>query len=82
MRSPELSRWTPCRRDEFIRRLRKLGFEGPFSGAKHQFMVHEQHRLTVPSNAEYSVPQLRMMIREVEAVLERRITAQEWSDLA
>jgi hypothetical protein len=45
-------------------------------------MVHAQHRLTVPSNAEYSVPQLRMMIREVETVLERRITAQEWSDLA
>ncbi|MDZ7342984.1 MAG: type II toxin-antitoxin system HicA family toxin, partial [candidate division KSB1 bacterium] len=63
-----MSRWTPCKRSDFIRRLRKLGFEGPFSGARHQFMVYEQHRLTIPSNAEFSVPQLRMMIRETEQI--------------
>lgn len=44
-------------------------------------MVYERHRLAVPSNAEYSVPQLRMMIREVEMIIDRRITADEWSRL-
>lgn len=77
-----MSRWNPCRRNEFIRRLRKLGFEGLYSGTKHQFMLYEQHRLTVPSNAEYSVPQLRMMIREVELILGRQITADEWNALS
>ena len=77
-----MSRWNPCRRHEFIRRLRKLGFEGLYSGTKHQFMLYEQHRLTIPSNAEYFVPQLRMMIREVELILGRQVTADEWNALS
>ena len=76
-----MSRWTPCKRNEFIRRLRKLGFDGPYSGTRHQFMVYQQNRLTIPSNQEYSVPQLRMMIREVEEILGRSITVEEWNDL-
>ena len=44
-------------------------------------MIYEQHRLTVPSNAEYSVPQLRMMLREVEAIIGRPVTAEEWEQL-
>jgi hypothetical protein len=60
-----MSRWAPCKRRDFIQRLRKRGFDGPFSGTRHQFMVYEQHRLAIPSNVEYSMPQLRMMIREV-----------------
>ena len=76
-----MSRWNPCKRESFLRRLRELGFTGVYSGAKHQFMVYEQHRLTVPSNAEYSVPQLRMMLREVESIIGRQITADEWNNL-
>ena len=34
-----MSRWVLCKRRDFIPRLRKLGFEGPFSGTRHQFMV-------------------------------------------
>lgn len=72
-----MSRWTPCKRRDFIRRLRQLGFDGPFSGTRHQFMVYAQHRLAIPSNAEYSVPQLRMMIHEVEEIVGRKITVEE-----
>lgn len=60
-----MSRWAPCKRRVFIRRLRKLGFDGPYSGTRHQFMVYGRHRMSIPSNAEYSVPQPRMMLREV-----------------
>ena len=77
-----MSRWSPCKRSDFIRRVRALGFDGPFSGGKHQFMVWQSHRLTIPSNEEYSVPQLRMMLREIEAILGRPITLQEWNQLA
>jgi hypothetical protein len=76
-----MSRWQPCKRREFIRRLRKLDFDGPYSGTRHQFMVFEKYRLTVPSNSEYSVPQLRMMLNEVEGILGRAITADEWNKL-
>ena len=44
-------------------------------------MVSSQHRLAIPSNAEYSVPQLRMMIREVEEIIGRKITVEEWNRL-
>lgn len=74
-----MSRWTPCKRPEFMRRLQRFGFEGPFSGTRHQFMVYGEHRLAIPSTPEYSVPQLRMMVREVEAIIGRAITLEEWN---
>ena len=76
-----MSRWSPCKRRIFIHRLRALGFDGPYSGARHQFIIYQQHRLAIPSNADYSVPQLRVMIREVERIVDRRITAAEWNEL-
>lgn len=76
-----MSRWTPCKRRDFIRRLRKIGFDGPYSGTRHQFMIFKQHRLAIPSNNEYSIAQLRMMIREVEGIIGRKITPKEWSQL-
>lgn len=76
-----MSRWTPCKRREFIRRLRALGFGGPFSGTRHQFLTHQEYRLAIPSNEEYSVPQLRMMLRETGTILGREITLEEWESL-
>ena len=76
-----MSRWTPCKRRDFVRRLRTLGFEGPYSGTRHQFLVFASHRLAIPTNDEYSVPQLRMMLREAEEILGRSITVDEWNQL-
>jgi hypothetical protein len=76
-----MSPWQPCKRRVFIKQLRKLGFEGPFSGTRHQFMVFGNYRLSIPSNAEFSVPQLRMMIREVESILGRTLDSDEWNRL-
>jgi len=44
-------------------------------------MVYEQHRLAIPSNADYSVPQLRMMIQEVEEIIGRKIGLEDWNRL-
>ena len=44
-------------------------------------MTYEQHRLTIPSNVEYSVPQLRMMLREAEGILDCSITVEAWNQL-
>ena len=76
-----MSRWKPCKRRVLIRKVRALDFHGPYSGSRHQYMVFMEHRLTLPSNAEYSVPQLRMLIHQVEAIMGREITAEEWDRL-
>jgi len=76
-----LRQWMPCKRREFIRRLRQLGFDGPFSGTKHQFMVYGQHRLAIPSNTDYSMPQVQMIIREIEEIIGREIAVTEWNSL-
>jgi len=61
--------------------LKQFGFDGPFSGTKHQFMVYGQHRLSIPSNDEYSIPQLKMMIQEIEEIIGRKILTDEWNRL-
>ncbi|HAG09602.1 MAG TPA: hypothetical protein DCK87_08605 [Desulfotomaculum sp.] len=76
-----MSRWAPCKRHDFISHLRKLGFKGPFHGTRHQFMVYGEQRLSIPSNTEYSVPQLRMMLEEVEKIIDREISSEEWGQL-
>lgn len=76
-----MSYLSPCKRRDFIKKLRKLGFEQPRSGTRHQFMICQQYRLTIPSNSEYSVPQLKMMIKEVENIMSREITIDEWNEL-
>jgi hypothetical protein len=76
-----MSRWQPCKRRDFIVRLRSIGFDGPYSGTRHQFMLYDQRCLAVPSNTEFSIPQLRMLIREVAEIIGREITADEWNEL-
>ena len=72
-----MNQWSPCKRRDFIRRLRKLGFDGPFIGRKHYFMVYKEHRLAIPSNREYSIPQPKMMLQEVEFILGHKVIAEE-----
>jgi hypothetical protein len=76
-----MSRWTPCKRRDFVYRPRALGFDGPVAGTRHSFMIYRSHRLALPSNTEYSVDEVRMMVAEVEAILGRQITTDEWSCL-
>lgn len=76
-----MTQWAPCKRREFIKRLRSLNFNGPYSGTRHQFMVYKNHRLSIPSNKEYSIPQLKMMIVEIENITGRKISPEEWNAL-
>lgn len=77
-----MSHLSPCKRRLFIKKLTQLGFTGPYSGTRHQFMVYQNHRLAIPSNKEYSVPQLKMMIKEIESILGHQITTDEWNSLS
>ena len=74
-------RWRPCKRRVFIRKLTKLGFGNPQHGTKHDFMPYENYDQTIPSNREYSVSQLKLLLRQVERVLGRRNYLDEWERL-
>jgi predicted RNA binding protein YcfA (HicA-like mRNA interferase family) len=39
----------PIKRKDLISALRQLGFEGPFSGGKHQFMIRGDTTLRIPN---------------------------------
>jgi hypothetical protein len=39
----------PISRKELIRCLKVLGFEGPYAGGKHQYMVKVQLKLRIPN---------------------------------
>ncbi len=41
--------WRPVSRRDLIRALRDLGFEGPFSGGKHQFMARGDVVVAIPN---------------------------------
>lgn len=76
-----MSRWTPCKRREFIRRLWTLGFGGPLPGRRHHLMLYQSRRITLPTNAEYSVGQVRVLLRQVGGILGREFSAEEWDRL-
>jgi len=37
------------KRRDFIKALQKAGFEGPYSGGKHQYMIKGTLRLVIPN---------------------------------
>jgi predicted RNA binding protein YcfA (HicA-like mRNA interferase family) len=44
-----MPRFGPISRQELIRNLRLLGFDGPFSGGKHQFMTTDTVTVRIPN---------------------------------
>lgn len=39
----------PVSQREFLRRMNVLGFQGPFAGGKHPFVIRGEFRLAVPN---------------------------------
>lgn len=64
-----------------MRKLRALGFAGPYSGTRHQFMTLGAARLAIPSSEEIGVAKVRELIREVELLVGRTTEVDEWNRL-
>ncbi|MFO7996982.1 MAG: type II toxin-antitoxin system HicA family toxin [Dehalococcoidia bacterium] len=77
-----MARWAPCKRRVFIRKLARLGFSPPEPGGRHFYMRYGTHTLAIPSNTEYSVPQLKELLKEVEQIRGRGISLREWQGLS
>ena len=67
----------PVKRVELVRFLKRLGFEGPFAGGRHQFMVRGDItiRLPNPHQADVSRGLLSRILRHA------RISRDEWEQL-
>lgn len=65
---------TPVSWNVLVKRFNKLGFEGPYSGGKHPFMVKNDLVLTIPNphKAVISVDLLSRILRQA------KISREEW----
>jgi len=71
-------RLSPLKRRELIRKLRALGFEGPFAGGRHEYVERAAQRIRVPNphaSRDVGVPILKLIIRQVG------VSEEEWHDL-
>ena len=76
-----MAKWAPCKRRIFIRKLVRLGFSPPEPGGRHFYMRYGMYTLAIPHNAEYSVPQLKTLLKEVEQIMGKKISLPEWQDI-
>lgn len=65
---------TPVTWKTLVKRLRELGFEGPFSGGKHSFMTKGNLVLTIPNphKDRISVDLLQRILKQAG------ISREEW----
>ncbi len=45
------------------------------------FRGYGTYTLTLPSNKEYSVPQIKMLLKEIERGISKKISIEEWRNL-
>ena len=65
----------PASRREFVKKLKALGFSGPFPGGKHQWMRREDLRITIPNphGGEIDPGLIRRILRQTGT------TVEEWN---
>lgn len=66
MSYPMARRLRPVSRRELVARLKALGFSGPYTGGRHQFMVRGSIRLVLPNphRGEIGVDLLKRILRQ------------------
>ena len=63
----------PIKRRLLIEKLGLMGFEGPFSGSKHEYMEKGRHRIFIPNphKGEIGVVLLKLLLRELGITSEK-----------
>jgi predicted RNA binding protein YcfA (HicA-like mRNA interferase family) len=73
-----MPRFGPISHRDLIRALRQAGFDGPYSGGKHPFMIKGDLTLTVPNPRQGNIGRelLSRILRQAG------ISKEEWERLA
>lgn len=72
-----MPKFGPLKRKDLIYFLKRLGFEGPFPGSKHEFMRGRGTRLTLPNPHESEIDRALLAAILREAKIDRK----EWENL-
>ncbi|HPI19941.1 MAG TPA: type II toxin-antitoxin system HicA family toxin [Candidatus Kapabacteria bacterium] len=67
----------PLSRKELIYYLRKYGFEGPYSGGKHQFMLNGDSTLRIPNPHDVDIDRVFL----IKILKQAGIEKSEWEKL-
>lgn len=62
---------------ELVRKLRVLGFEGPYSGGRHFFMMREKLKLRIPNSHRGEIS--RGLLAEI--LRQGGISRDEWNSI-
>ena len=64
-------------RKDLIRKFRALGYSGPFSGGKHQFMIKESQKIRIPNPhiGDISPSLVKEILRQAN------ISSEEWDNV-
>ncbi|MFO7665475.1 MAG: type II toxin-antitoxin system HicA family toxin [Desulfobacterales bacterium] len=67
----------PVKRKELIRYLKRLEFQGPYSGGKHQFMIRGEITISIPNPHQTEIGRnyLAKILRQAG------ISKEEWEKL-
>ena len=67
----------PVKRNDLIKALKEAGFEGPYAGGRHEFMVKGELRLILPNphQSEISKDLLARILRQAN------LTREAWEKL-
>ncbi len=67
----------PIKQKDLIYYFKKLGFEGPFSGGRHQFMTRENLSITIPNPHKSDIGR-ELLLRILR---QANIKKEEWEKL-
>ena len=69
-----MSKLSPLSHKEFVKRMRDFGFDGPYTGGKHLYMVKDNLRLAIPNphRQKISIDLLMRILRQAG------ISREEW----
>lgn len=61
---------------QLVKRLKQLGFDGPFQGGKHPYMIKDNLVLTIPNphHNVIGIPLLSRILKQAD------ISKKEWSE--
>ncbi len=67
----------PIKRKQLIRYLKQLGFEGPYAGKRHQFMIKDNIKLIIPNPHQSDIGKNLL----AEILRQAGISREQWEQL-